>query len=194
MVIPSKMLPLGTPCPDFSLPDVVTGNIITLKSYAARKLLLITFTARHCPYAQHVKEGVAKLGRDYAEKNIGFIAICSSDINAYPLDSPENLKEMAKEIGLNFPLCFDETQSVAKSLQAACTPDFFLFDQNRRLIYRGQMDDSRPGGDLPVSGKDIRAAIEAALTDQPVNPEQKPSIGCSIKWKPGNEPPYIGNP
>lgn len=185
------MMPLGSPCPEFSLPDVITGNVITLKSFLSKKLLLVTFTARHCPYAQHVKEGLAKIGRDYVDKSLGLIAICSSDINAYPLDTPENLKEMAKDLNLNFPLCFDETQAVAKAFHAACTPDFFLFDQNRLLIYRGQMDDSRPGSDLPVSGKHLRAAIDAALSDMPVNPEQVPSIGCSIKWKPGNEPDYL---
>ena len=184
------MPPLGTLCPDFSLTDVISGDSISLDTFKDKKVLLITFTARHCPFAQHVKKEVARIGRDYGDKDFGMVAVCSSDISAYPMDGPDGLKSLAEEIKPDFPLCFDETQEVAKSLHAACTPDFFLFDKDRKLIYRGQLCDSRPGSDIPLTGKDLRAAIDAALNDKPVSQEQKPSIGCSIKWKPGNEPDY----
>lgn len=188
MLTSSNSIPLGYSCPDFDLVDVVTGDKVTLKSFSENKLLLVIFTARHCPYAQHVKDGIAKLGRDYIHKKVGVVGICSSDISAYPLDAPDNLAEMAKEINLNFPLCFDESQEAAKSFKAACTPDFYLFDNQRKLIYHGQMDASRPGNGIPVSGRNLREAIEAALENRPLPAEQVPSIGCGIKWKPGNEP------
>jgi len=188
---PSTMLlELGTPAPPFELPDVVTGQKISLDTFAGKKALLVMFICRHCPYVVHVREELARLGRDYANKSVGIVAISSNDAEAYPEDSPESLKEMALELGFNFPLCYDETQEVAKAYTAACTPDFFLFDENRRLVYRGQLDDSRPGNGIPVTGKDLRAAIDAVLEGREVSKDQKPSLGCNIKWKPGNEPPY----
>ena len=189
-VTASTMLRLGTKAPEFQLPDVVTGKTISLDTFKDKKALLVMFICRHCPYVQHVKEELARLGRDYIDKGLGIVAISSNDIEAYPEDSPEKLKEMALEEGFTFPVCFDETQEVAKAYTAACTPDFFLFDAERKLVYRGQLDDSRPGNNIPVTGRDLREAIEAVLEGRPVNPNQKPSIGCNIKWKPGNEPPY----
>jgi len=185
------MLPLTTTAPHFSLADVVMGETISLETFAKNKALLVMFVCQHCPYVQHIKKEIARIGKDYEDKNLGVVAISSNDASSYPDDSPQNLKEMAKELDLSFPLCFDETQEVAKAYTAACTPDFFLFDQERGLVYRGQLDDSRPGNNQPVTGGDLRLAIEAVLNDQPVNPEQKPSTGCNIKWKPGNGPYYF---
>jgi peroxiredoxin len=182
------MLELGTPAPDFELPDVVSGNRINLGTFAGKKGLLVMFICRHCPYVVHVRHELAKLGRDYADKSLGIVAISPNDPDAYPEDAPESLKEMALELDFNFPLCYDESQEVAKAFRAACTPEFYLFDENRRLVYRGQLDDSRPRSGKPVSGKDLRNAIEAMLAGRPVDPDQKPSVGCSIKWRPGNEP------
>ena len=189
---PSTMiLPLGTKAPDFDLPDAVSGRKISLKTFQDKKALLVMFICQHCPYVQHIKAELAKLGRDYAGKSIGIAAISANDAANYPDDSPENLKAMAKELGLTYPFCYDESQAVAKAYTAACTPDFFLFDDGRKLIYRGQLDDSRPGNGKPVTGRDLRAAIEAVLAGRPVSSDQKPSIGCNIKWKPGNEPSYF---
>jgi peroxiredoxin len=189
---PSTMLALGTQAPDFSLPDVVTGETVSLGTFASKKALLVMFLCRHCPYVKHVEDELAKIGRDYADKNIGIVAISSNDADVYPEDAPESLKEMAESLEFNFPYCFDETQETAKAYTAACTPDFFLFDDARALVYRGQMDGSRPGNDVPITGDDLRAAIEAVLTDQPMSSDQKPSLGCNIKWKEGNEPSYFG--
>lgn len=186
----STMLPLGTKAPAFELPDVISEKTINLHSFAGKKLLLVMFICRHCPYVQHVKRELVKLGVDYNHKEIGIVAISSNDAVNYKDDSPQSLKEFALELKLNYPLCYDETQKVAHSYTAACTPDFFLFDKDQLLIYRGQLDDSRPGNNEPVTGKDLRAAIEAALNNQPVEKEQKPSVGCNIKWKPGCEPKY----
>lgn len=186
----STMLPLGTPLPAFQLPDVVSGKLISPEQFRDKKALLVMFICRHCPYVVHVREELAKLGRDYLDRGLGIIAISSNDASQYPDDAPDKLKEMAEQLGFVFPLCYDESQEVAKKFTAACTPDFFLFDHNRRLVYRGQLDDSRPGNGIPVTGKDLRAAIEAVLAGQPVPPNQKPSAGCNIKWKPGNEPDY----
>ncbi len=180
----STMLPLGSIAPDFSLPDVVSGKTITLNDFKDKKALLVMFICHHCPYVQHVKGELAQIGKDYQGKNIGIIAISANDAEAYPDDSPADLKEMAKEEGFTFAFAYDETQAFAKAYKAACTPDFFLFDQERKLVYRGQLDDSRPGNYLPVTGKDLRNAIDAVLTDISVNPDQKPSLGCNIKWKP----------
>ncbi|MCS6782929.1 MAG: thioredoxin family protein [Gloeomargarita sp. SKYBB_i_bin120] len=187
---PSTMLDLGTPAPDFALPDVVTGKTISLSTFADKTALLVMFICRHCPYVKHIQNELAKLGQDYKDKDIGIVAISSNDAEKYPDDRPESLKEMAQELGFTFPFCYDETQEVAKAYRAACTPDFYLFDRERKLVYRGQFDDSRPGNDLPVTGKDLRAAIDAVLSGQPVSPDQKASLGCNIKWKPGNEPDY----
>jgi peroxiredoxin len=189
---PSTMLELGTPAPAFSLPDVVSGRAISLDTFAGKKALLVMFICQHCPFVKHVKSELARLGRDYAAKDVGIAGICSNDPAISWEDTPEGLKQMAADWGLNFPVCYDETQEVAKSYAAACTPDLFLFDENRRLVYRGQLDDSRPGNNKPVNGADVRAAMDAVLADREVNPVQKPSIGCNIKWRPGNAPDYFG--
>jgi peroxiredoxin len=177
------MLALGTAAPDFSLPDVVTGRVVSLKDFADKKALLVMFICRHCPYVKHVQEELARLGKDYADKPVGMVAISSNDAIAYPEDAPESLKEMALELGFSFPYLYDESQQVARAYDAACTPDFFLFDENRRLVYRGQLDGSRPGNGIPVTGRDLRNAIDAVLAGAPVDPNQKPSLGCNIKWK-----------
>ncbi len=187
---PSTMLALGTKAPDFQLPDVVSGNVISLATFAGKQALLVMFICRHCPYVQHIKEELARLGKEYARNEAGIVAISANDAANYPDDAPNQLKAMAKELGLTFPFCYDETQDAAKVYTAACTPDFFLFDAKRTLVYRGQLDESRPGNGKPVTGKDLRAALDAVLAGTPVSPDQKPSIGCNIKWKKGNEPAY----
>lgn len=182
---PSTMLPLGTPAPDFELPDVVSGEKVSLATFAHRQGLLVMFICQHCPFVQHVKHQLAQLGRDYAGRSLGIVAISANDVANYPEDSPEYLKAMAVDCGFTFPLCYDESQETARAYSAACTPDFFLFDGERKLAYRGQLDGSRPGNGVPVTGGDLRGAIEAILAGQVPDPEQKPSIGCNIKWKPG---------
>ncbi len=189
MALSSVMLPLGTEAPAFQLTDVVTNREYSLDSFAGKAALLVMFICRHCPYVQHVEQELARIGQDYADRGLGIVAISSNDPDAYPDDAPAQLKEMAQRLNLRFPLCFDDTQEVAKAYQAACTPDFYLFDARRRLVYRGQLDDSRPGNNKPVTGRDLRAAIEAIMAGRPVDSNQKPSIGCSIKWKRGNAPP-----
>ena len=188
---PSLMIPLGTQAPDFELPDVVTGRKITLASFKSEKALLVMFICRHCPYVQHVKRELAKIGRDYLHKGLAMVAISSNDAKNYPEDASNSLKELAEIEKFKFPLCYDETQSVAKKYSATCTPDFFLFDAKRSLAYRGQLDDSRPDSGKPVTGKDLRAAIDAVLAGKKANEAQRPSMGCNIKWKPGNEPDYF---
>lgn len=188
----STMLPIGTQAPDFHLPEVVSGKTISLSTFADKKALLVMFICRHCPFVKHVQAQLALIGKDYFDSDLGIIAISANDAQNYPDDAPESLKVMAAELGLQFPLCYDATQQTAKAYTAACTPDFFLFDQERKLVYRGQLDDSRPSNGKPVTGTDLRAAIEAVLADKPVNEEQKPSVGCNIKWKPGNQPSYFG--
>lgn len=190
MAIASVMLPLGTEAPPFELPDVVTGRLHSLDSVAGTGGLLVMFLCRHCPYVKHVEREVATLGQHYKDSGLGIIAISSNDPVSHPDDAPERLKDMAQSLGLTFPLCFDETQAVAKAYKAACTPDFYLFDTRRRLVYRGQLDDSRPGNNKPVTGRDLRAAIDALLSGRPLDKDQKPSIGCSIKWKQGQAPSY----
>lgn len=187
---PSTMLPLGTQAPDFDLPDVVSGKQISLDALADKQALLVMFICRHCPFVKHVQQELAKIGKDYIDRGLGIVAISANDIINYPDDAPDKLKAMAEELGFNFPFCYDESQKTAKAYTAACTPDFFLFDRDRHLVYRGQLDDSRPGNDKPVNGKDLREAIEAVLANKQIDPEQKPSIGCNIKWKPGKEPKY----
>lgn len=150
------------------------------------------FICRHCPYVVHVQDELARLDRDYRNKDLAIVAISSNDISSHPLDAPHSLKEFAESMGFSFPLLFDESQEVAKSYSAACTPDFFVFDIQRCLVYRGQLDASRPGNDQPVTGADLRAALDAALNDDAVNSDQKPSAGCNIKWKSGNAPHYFG--
>jgi len=188
----STMLALGTKAPALDLTDVVAGGRVSLDTFADKKALLVMFICRHCPYVVHIREELARLGRDYIRKDIGIVAISANDPEDYPEDAPESLKEMAQEMGFTFPFCFDESQEAAKAYTAACTPDFFLFDRARQLVYRGQLDDSRPKNDKPVTGHDLRAAIEAVLADRPVDPNQRPSLGCNIKWKAGNEPEYFG--
>ena len=180
----STMFALGTPAADFHLPDVVSGATVSLGSFAGKHALLVMFISRHCPYVQHVKHELARIGKDYASQPLGIVAISSNYVPQYPDDAPQRLKEMAAELGLNYPICYDESQEVAKAYDAACTPDFFLFDARRRLVYRGQLDGARPRNDVPVTGADLRAALDAVLAGQPVNAEQRPSVGCNIKWKP----------
>ncbi len=190
---PSTMLlSIGTEAPDFHLPDVTTGRTVSPADFAGKKGLLVMFISRHCPYVKHVQVELARLGKDYAPKGIGIAAISANDVADYPDDAPDKLKQMAQEVGFNFPFCYDETQQTAKAYSAACTPDFFLFDQNRKLVYRGQLDDSRPDNGKPLTGRDLRAALDAVVAAKPVPIEQKPSIGCNIKWKRGNEPAYFG--
>ncbi len=188
----STMLPLGTKAPGFQLPDVVSGNMISLSSFADKQALLVMFICRHCPFVKHIKDELAQLSKDYVNCNLGIIAISANDASNYPDDAPEQLKAMAEELGLPFPVCYDESQETAKAYTAACTPDFFLFDAQQQLVYRGQLDDSRPSNGKPVTGADLRAAIDAVLTGKPIHPKQQPSVGCNIKWKPGNEPSYYG--
>lgn len=176
------MLALGTPAPDFMLPDIVTGADVSLADFASKKALLVMFICQHCPFVIHVQEELARIGKDYAQSALGIVAISSNDVEDYPEDSPQNLAKMARKLGFVFPFCHDETQAVAAAYRAACTPDFFLFDEKRKLVYRGQLDGSRPGKGAP-DGRDLRAAIEAVLANREVDPDQKPSVGCNIKWK-----------
>jgi peroxiredoxin len=187
----STMLELGTKAPEFALPDVVSGEVISLDSLSKKQGLLVMFICRHCPFVKHVEQELAQLGRDYQNRDINIVAISANDAQNYPDDGPAQLKEMAERLDFTFAYLYDESQLVAQAYTAACTPDFFLFDRDQRLVYRGQLDDSRPGTSIPVTGKDLRAALDALLEGQGVNPEQRPSIGCNIKWRPGNEPGYF---
>ncbi len=191
MAVTSTMLELGTEAPDFSLPDTVSGDTVSLSDYADKKGVLVMFICNHCPYVQHVREELARIGKDYADSDIGVVAICSNDADNYPGDSPEAMKAEAQTHGYVFPYLHDEDQSVAKAYSAMCTPDFFLFGPDRKLVYRGRMDGSRPNTDVPVTGEELRAAMDAVLAGEPLPDEQLPSMGCSIKWKPGNEPAYM---
>ncbi len=186
----STMLALGTPMPDFALPDVRSQEIIRPKTFQDTVGLLVMFICRHCPYVVHVQEELTKLGQEYQDKDLGILGVSSNDATEYPADAPPRLQEMAEQLGWQFPYCYDETQSVAKAFTAACTPDFFVFDRQRYLVYRGQLDGSRPGNGQPVTGQDLRGALNAVLAGKPVNSQQRPSAGCNIKWKPGNEPGY----
>jgi peroxiredoxin len=188
---PSTMSPLGTKAPAFTLPDA-QGRTVKSADFKDAPALLVMFICNHCPFVKHVAPALAQLGRDCAKKGLAVVAINANDIATHPGDAPPKMAEEAKARGYTFPYLFDETQEVAKAYGAACTPDFFLFDKDRRLVYRGQLDDSRPGNNLPVTGRDLRAAIDAVLAGRPVPPQQKPSIGCNIKWKPGNEPEHSG--
>ncbi len=184
----STMTTLGSQAPPFALPDVTSGRTVRIEDFADRRALLVMFICRHCPYVAHVREGIARIGTDHAATDLGIVAISPNDPEAYPEDAPESLAEEAREAGYRFPYLFDETQEVAKAYGAACTPDLFLYDADRRLVYRGQLDASRPGNGIPVTGEDLRAAIDAVLEGRPVPEDQRPSAGCSIKWRPGNEP------
>jgi peroxiredoxin len=188
---PSTMLALGTPAPDFSLPDY-DGKIVSLEDFEGAPALLVVFMCNHCPFVQHVAGELAALGRDLAARGAAMVGINSNDIAAYPDDAPEPMAKEAARHGWTFPYLLDETQEVAKAYHAACTPDAYLFDGDGRLVYRGQLDDSRPGNGVPVTGKDMRAALVAALAGQPAATDQRPSVGCNIKWKPGSEPDYFG--
>jgi peroxiredoxin len=185
------MLPLGTVAPAFSLPDVVSGKTVSLTDFASAKATLVMFICNHCPYVKHVRQGLADLCRDYQARGVACIGISSNDVANYPDDSPEKMKQEAAAAGYTFPYLFDETQAVAAAYQAACTPDFYVFDGQKKLVYRGQMDDSRPGNGVPVTGRDLRAALDAVLAGEPVSPEQRPSLGCNIKWSSGREPAYV---
>lgn len=187
--VESQMLPLGTEAPAFSLPDP-DGTPHALAESARAHLVM--FICNHCPFVVHVREQLAALGNDYGSKDVSIIAISSNDINTHPADSPAQMKQKAVEWGFTFPYLYDEDQSVAKAYKAACTPDFFLFDADRRLVYRGQLDGSRPSNGIAVDGADLRAALDRTLAGEAVAAEQKPSIGCNIKWTPGNEPDYFG--
>ena len=179
----SKMLELGTVAPDFALPDAVSGKTVSRDDYAGKKALLVFFICPHCPFVKHINEALAALGSDYANQPIGIVAISSNDVVMHPSDSPEGLKRQAETFGFKFPYLYDETQDVAHEYKAACTPDFFLFDGTFSLVYRGQFDSSRPGNGIPVTGKDLRTAIDLVVAGQPAPADQKPSIGCNIKWK-----------
>jgi peroxiredoxin len=187
----STMLALGTAAPEFQLPDVVTGKTVSLTSFAGKPALLVMFLCKHCPYVQHVKAELARLGHDYGAQGVGLVGISANDAEGYPDDAPASLAAMAREEGFTFPVCHDASQQTAKAYTAACTPDFFVFDKTRRLAYRGQLDDSRPGNGKPVTGRDLRAALDAVLAGNPVAQEQRPSVGCNIKWKRGNAPSYF---
>jgi peroxiredoxin len=190
VAVNSTMLPLGTIAPPFTLPDT-SGKQVSLTDFPDARALLVIFMCNHCPYVKHLRAGLAQLARDYQARGVAVAGINSNDVANYPADSPAKMAEEAKAAGYIFPYLYDETQAVAKAYRAACTPDIYLFDQRRALVYRGQFDDSRPGSNLPVTGRDLRAALDAVLTGKPVSAQQKPSIGCNIKWKPGNEPEYF---
>ena len=187
----STMLLLGTSAPQFSLPDP-DGKIVSLSDFDGAPALVVVFMCNHCPFVKHVAPGLANLAREYQDKGVAVVGVNPNDVANYPDDSPQKMAEASKEYGYTFPYLLDESQAVAKAYRAACTPDFFVFDADRQLVYRGQMDDSRPSLDLPVTGADLRGALDAVLDGRSVAAEQKPSVGCNIKWKPGNEPEYFG--
>ena len=189
---PSTMAALGNPANHFNLLDVVSSRMVSLADLAGSRGLLVMFICAHCPFVKLINEELAALGRDYKAKGLNIVAICSNNVETHPDDAPEKLKAQAETFGFDFPYLYDESQEVAKLYTAACTPDFFLYDADRRLAYRGQLDGARPGNGVPVTGGDLRAAIEAVLAGQAPSPEQQPSIGCNIKWKRGNEPAYAG--
>ena len=189
---PSTMLPLGTNAPDFSLPDAITGQTVSLSDYADASALLVMFICNHCPYVIHIREDFGPLAKEYGEQGLMVVAINANDIQNYPQDAPPKMKSLAQSLDWPFAFLMDEDQSVAKAYQAACTPDFFLFDAHKQLVYRGQWDDSSPGNTQPVDGQDIRQAIEATLKGEACSSQQTPAMGCNIKWKAGNAPPYWG--
>ena len=189
---PSTMLELGTKLPGFSLPDTVSARTVTDQDAAGRNGTLVMFICNHCPFVKHVLEEIGRVARDASAKGVGVVAISANDIESHPDDAPDKMKELARKEGWSFPYLFDASQETAKAFRAACTPDFFLFDAAGNLAYRGQLDDSRPGNDAPVNGKDLRAAIDAVVAGGAVAADQKPSIGCNIKWKAGNEPSWYG--
>jgi peroxiredoxin len=191
MAVTSTMMPLGTKAPDFELTDTVSGRTVSMTDFADKPSLLVMFICNHCPYVKHVRAELARLGKDYESSDLGIVAISSNDVQEYPSDSPEEMKAEAERYGYVFPYLYDEDQSVAAAYTAMCTPDFFLFDSDRSLVYRGRLDGSRPNTGVPVTGEDLRTAIEATLAGEPVPEEQYPSMGCSIKWKTGKTPAYF---
>ncbi len=186
----STMLPLGTKAPDFSLVNV-DGRTVSLADFEKAPALVVMFICNHCPFVKHLADALAEFGREYQAKGVAIVAINANDASKYPDDSPERMVHEAEDRGYTFPYLYDETQEVAKAYRAACTPDFYVFDKDQRLVYRGQFDDSRPGSDIPVTGKDLRAAVDAVLAGNKPSEEQRPSIGCNIKWREGNEPDYF---
>ncbi|HEX6299932.1 MAG TPA: thioredoxin family protein [Acidimicrobiia bacterium] len=192
MAVTSTMLALGTEAPDFSLTDVVSGNTVSLSDYADKTGVLVMFICNHCPYVKHVRHEIARIGKDYADSGIGIVAISANDPGVSPGDSPDLMKEEAETQAYVFPYLFDETQEVAAAYTAMCTPDFFLFGPDRKLVYRGRMDESRPDSGIPVTGRELRAAIDAVLAGESVPEDQYPSMGCSIKWSEGRQPAYFG--
>jgi len=190
VLTPSTMLPLGTKAPDFSLPNI-DGKTVSLRDLQGAPALLVIFMCNHCPYVKHVADGMAQLAREYQARGVAVVGINSNDTTNHPADSPEQMVHEAETRGYTFPYLFDESQEVARAYRAACTPDFYVFDKDQRLVYRGQMDSSRPNSGQPVTGKDLRAALDAVLAGKPASAEQRPSIGCNIKWKPGKEPEYF---
>jgi peroxiredoxin len=188
---PSTMLPLGTSAPGFSLPEPATGRVVSASDFRTAPALLVIFLSNHCPYVKHIAGALADLGREYAEKGLAIVGINANDVTNYPDDSPDKMVEEVEMRGYPFPYLFDESQVVAKAFKAACTPDFFLYDAERRLVYRGQFDSSRPGNDEPVTGRDLRRACDAVLAGEIPSGEQVPSIGCNIKWKAGNAPAWF---
>jgi thiol-disulfide isomerase/thioredoxin len=187
---PSTMLPLGTPCPPFSLPDAVSGRTFSREDFRGKTGFLVMFICNHCPFVKHMRDELARIGREYSDKGVGIVAVSSNNIQTHPDDSPPKMAAEAREAGYTFPYLYDESQEVAKAFKAACTPDFYVFDRHLKLMYRGQLDDSRPNNGEPVTGRDVRAALDAVLEGRAAAEEQTPSIGCNIKWKPGNEPEY----
>ena len=184
----SRMLPLGSVAPHFALPDTVSGRTVALEDFASSPALLVAFICNHCPFVKHMLDGFVAFARDFTPRGLAIVAISSNDVAGYPADAPAEMKRVATLTGFSFPYLYDESQEVASAYQAVCTPDFFLFDRERRLVYRGQFDGSRPGNGIAVTGSDLRAAVEALLRGGAVPPEQTPSVGCSIKWKAGREP------
>ena len=187
----STMLELGTTAPPFTLPDV-DGGSISPDDFADAPAFLVMFICNHCPFVKHVRDELARIGREYGERGVAVVAISSNDAEAYPADSPERMREEKREAGYTFPYLYDESQEAAHAYKAACTPDFYVFDGERRLVYRGQLDDSRPSNGVPVTGRALRAALDAVLEGREVSADQKPSLGCNIKWKPGNTPAWQG--
>jgi len=177
------MKELGTKAPDFELKDVVTGRSVSRRDVAGAKGMLVMFICRHCPFVKHVQDELAAIGRDYNGRGLGIVAISANDVASHPEDSPTKLAYQAQELNFNFPYLFDETQQVARAYDAQCTPDFFLYDSQGALVYRGQLDDSRPGNEIPVTGRDLRAAVDALIAGRAISGEQRPSIGCNIKWR-----------
>lgn len=188
----STMPELGMPAPDFSLPEPASGKTISRDDYADASALLVIFMSNHCPYVKHIAEGLAAFEKEYRARGLATVGICANDAENYPDDSPAKMVEEVSLRGYGFPYLFDDSQEVAKEYKAACTPDFFLFDGERKLVYRGQFDASRPGSDIPVTGEDLRAACDAVLSGETPETQQTPSIGCNIKWKAGNNPPWFG--